>query len=554
MTALPAGCTGIAVLYGAKSTEDKHDSVGTQLSEARELAEDNGWLVLGSESDEGFSAYSGNRGPALERVVALAAQGAAEYGMTCQLVGQAHDRFARGAGDEPGAPQSLGELWHRCRRLDVHLRTVEDDEELRDEASVAAVGRRAHIDSRRKAKSVTKGMKRRRTKGLHTGGPKKFGYRYQRNPDGSTVAGACMLRDEPQATIWREQVFQAAMDGVSGKQIANRLNDAGVPTTQGGRWHPSSVRKMLLDPFYAGKLKQPHGELVDGEHDGLVSWDEWTALQKLRAAQPHQRGGGRRTGSPALFTNQHLRCGACGGAMGYRRKPNRSGGYWERYVCVERERDRRLCEQGPVHVHAVEEAARRALAADTSVTETAHDLGVRHRAELELVEAQRQDALRLVLQSEERERRAENDYLDGKLPVALYERATERVLSERAAAQAQLAQVERHLEELSTNTEHVSERQVIMEAMEELRSALTNGPVERARHLLRRAYPQVTLRGAQQRLWLELEPSPLPQVGEHYSDELGPLYAGEPVQPTGSTATGHHALPWCPLVAELVPA
>lgn len=552
MTALPDGYTGIAVLYGAKSTEDKHDSVGTQLAEARELAEANGWLVLGSDSDTGFSAYSGNRGPALERMVALAGEGAAEYGMTAMLVGQAHDRFARGAGDAPGAPQSLGELWHRCRRLDVHLRTVEDDEELRDEASVAAVGRRAHIDSRRKAKSVSKGMRRRTAKGLHAGGRKKFGYRYQRNPDGSTIAGACMLRDEPEATIWREQVYRAAMDGVPAAQIAHRLNDAGVPTTQGGRWHPSSVRKMLLDPFYGGKLKQPSGELVDGEHEGLLSWDEWTALQELRASQSHNRKGGRPTGNPALFVNRHLRCGECGGTMGYRSAPNRTGGKWERYVCVERERDKRLCTQTPVHVHAVEEAARRALAADTSVAETAHDLGERHRAELELVEAQREDALRLVLQSEERERRAETDYLDGKLPVALYERATERVRSEGAAAQAQLAQVEHHLEELSTRTEHVSERQVIMEAMEELRSALTNGPVERARHLLRRAYPQVTLRGAQQRLWLELEPSPLPQVGEHYSDELGPLYAGEPVRPTGSTATGHHGLPWSPVVAEVL--
>ena len=122
------------------------------------------WTVVADFSDEGFSAYSGNRGPGLEAAKASATRAAAEFGTTAMLIAQAHDRFARGAGDRPGAPQSLGEIWHEMRRLDVHLRTVEDDEELRDEAAVAAVGRRAHIDSARKSKSVKKGMKRRKAK------------------------------------------------------------------------------------------------------------------------------------------------------------------------------------------------------------------------------------------------------------------------------------------------------------------------------------------------------------------------------------------------------
>ena len=73
------------------------------------------------------------------------------------------------------------------RRRNVYLRTVEDDEELRDEASVAAIGRRAHIDSRRKSKSVKKGMRRRREKGMHSGGPRKYGYEYVRDEHGRKV-------------------------------------------------------------------------------------------------------------------------------------------------------------------------------------------------------------------------------------------------------------------------------------------------------------------------------------------------------------------------------
>ena len=149
-----------AVIYGAKSTQDRHDSIPTQIEECRQMAEENGWVVVGVHQDEGFSAYSGNRGPGLEHARRAAADAAREHGTTCMLVAQAHDRFARGAGDRPGASQSLGEVWHATRRVDVHLRAVEDDEELRDEASVAAIGRGAYIDSRRKSKAVTKGHAR----------------------------------------------------------------------------------------------------------------------------------------------------------------------------------------------------------------------------------------------------------------------------------------------------------------------------------------------------------------------------------------------------------
>src|SRR4051794_32347333 len=81
-----------AVLYAAKSTQDRHASIPTQLDEARAMADEKGWTVVDAFSDEGFSAYSGNRGPGLEQAKASAARAAAEFGTTAMLVTQAHDR------------------------------------------------------------------------------------------------------------------------------------------------------------------------------------------------------------------------------------------------------------------------------------------------------------------------------------------------------------------------------------------------------------------------------------------------------------------------------
>ena len=56
--------TTCAVLYAAKSTADRHRSIETQLEDGRRMAAENGWTVVAEHRDEGFSAYSGNRGAA----------------------------------------------------------------------------------------------------------------------------------------------------------------------------------------------------------------------------------------------------------------------------------------------------------------------------------------------------------------------------------------------------------------------------------------------------------------------------------------------------------
>ena len=52
-----------AVIYAAKSTEDKHGSIPNQLDDCRALAARQGWEVTGEFTDEAFSAYKGEPRP-----------------------------------------------------------------------------------------------------------------------------------------------------------------------------------------------------------------------------------------------------------------------------------------------------------------------------------------------------------------------------------------------------------------------------------------------------------------------------------------------------------
>lgn len=79
-----------AILYAAKSTEDKRGSIPTQLADGREFADRAGLPVAAEYADEAASAWSGDRGPQLAAALAHAERiGAA-------LIVQHSDRLARG--------------------------------------------------------------------------------------------------------------------------------------------------------------------------------------------------------------------------------------------------------------------------------------------------------------------------------------------------------------------------------------------------------------------------------------------------------------------------
>ena len=77
-----------------------------------------------------------------------------------------------------------------------------------------------------------------------------YGYRYVRKSD---QADASYQVDETEAAVVR-QVFAAyTQDGLSMYEMARRFNARQVPTRNGGRWDPATLRKMLRNPAYIGK-------------------------------------------------------------------------------------------------------------------------------------------------------------------------------------------------------------------------------------------------------------------------------------------------------------
>src|SRR4051794_24894327 len=154
-----------AVIYAAKSTDDKRGSLDTQVDDCRALADREKWEVIGLERgfrDEAKSAYRGNRGDDLARAMAHAER------ERCALIVQHSDRLARGDGDQA---RHLVEIVLWARKRGVRLMSVQDPQTFDGMGYVyaALMGDRNHDDSARKSKAVTAGLKRRAERGKAVG-------------------------------------------------------------------------------------------------------------------------------------------------------------------------------------------------------------------------------------------------------------------------------------------------------------------------------------------------------------------------------------------------
>jgi DNA invertase Pin-like site-specific DNA recombinase len=287
-----------AVIYAAKSTEDKHGSIPTQLDDCRVMAERQGWEVIAEHTDEAFSAYHGNRGDGL----AAAKQTAIEHA-PCILVAQDADRFARGAGDKPGAADHLGELFFAMRRQGVELWSVRSGK--LDSIRAVLEGERSHDESARKAQAVRAGIDRRRAKGKAWGEP-PLGYAIEKRVvDGEVVTRRVI---DPATAPIIEAIYMELDTGASTGDVARKLNRAGHRSGRGKEFTARQVRRMAENADYTGS----------GPYPMLIDPDLWERVNdKIRRADPaamQAAKAGRRPKADFMLRRLAF-CACCGQPM-----------------------------------------------------------------------------------------------------------------------------------------------------------------------------------------------------------------------------------------------
>lgn len=124
------------------------------------------------------------------------------------------------------------------------------------------------------------------------------------------------------------QIFDMYLHQCLGiRKIVETLNGKSLKAPRGGLWDYSSLRYILKNPTYAGKvrwgwrlsdsrisrqrlLKGHTGVITQGEHQSIISVEDFVKIQKK--IQEKVKIGGRAVSSRGLLTGV-LKCGICGG-------------------------------------------------------------------------------------------------------------------------------------------------------------------------------------------------------------------------------------------------
>lgn len=330
-------------LYLRKSQADQPDeSIAEVLDKHRtmlmELADKMGVTIAQADIyEEVVSGESLYARPEMLRLLEQVEAGAYE-GVFCMDI----DRLGRGSMSEQGIILEtfrLAETKIICPGKTYDL-TNDADEELTEMKALFA---------RFELKMIRKRMRRGLMQTIEAGGyiaNQPYGYRK------CTVGKLPSLEiDEEQAKFIRH-IYKRYMEGVGAQTIAEELNAMGSVPNRSAKWNRNTVRGILRNPTYAGKIAwnrvkhykpsktnpRPRVEykkmedwiMVDGLHPAIIPWEDWQRAQEIRSGRyiPSQNHG-----QVANVMAGLIRCGNCGHNM-QRMGQNSTGG--ARILCTAR--------------------------------------------------------------------------------------------------------------------------------------------------------------------------------------------------------------------------
>lgn len=133
-------------------------------------------------------------------------------------------------------------------------------------------------------------------------------------------------------------IFTCYLQGMDLSGIAGKLNKMGCTTRRGGHFESRSIRYILTNPFYVGKVRwNPSGGkegkaddiiIVDGSHIPLITEVEFYEVQeKLKRTQRQNHPIRRPLSENSHWLSGLLSCPICGSGLSYNRAQTKYGSF-----------------------------------------------------------------------------------------------------------------------------------------------------------------------------------------------------------------------------------
>ena len=308
--------------YCRVSTEQEEQlgSFANQVEYYTRLIEgEEDWAFAGIYADEGISGTGTRKRKGFQRLIEACDAGKVDFVITKSI-----SRFARNTADCLVYARQLKDRGIPILFQKEGINTMEASGEL----LFTILSCFAQEESRSISENTKWGIRSKFQKGIpHVNTTRLFGF--NKDADGQLCV------DPEQGAVVR-RIFRDYLMGFGEGEIARRMRQEGIPGITGtSRWSSTTVRRMLQNEKYQGDLLLQKyytvsfltGECARNEgaldqyfvadaHEGIVSREEWEAVQQERARRLAYREEYqlKKLENTNPFFNR-IRCAACGGMV-----------------------------------------------------------------------------------------------------------------------------------------------------------------------------------------------------------------------------------------------
>lgn len=327
-----------------------------------------------------------------------------------------------------------------------------------------------------------------------------YGYRKVVLKDGNKKCHT--LEPHPEQAPVVQHIFKMYAGGNGVERIVDDLYLRGVkpPAGKGARWAPTTIRTILSNEHYIGKVRWFHkktvksvkdGEVVmnrpiaedylvfPGKHPAIIDQETWDTVQAIRGSMPRHKKGNKLQN---VFAGL-LYC-SCGKAMKRHaymvRGKERAAA---RFQCS----DPKVCENASCTVEDIKDIVKQAL------KEALEDFELRVEAqEDDSAEVQRRLVQRLERRLEELEElevKQWEEKLSGKMPAHVFERLNADLLAEKEEVTEALCTAKDTLPEPIDFQERITTFHAVLDLMDD-----PDAPAEEVNKLLKMCIERITYR------------------------------------------------------------
>lgn len=312
-------------IYCRVSTEEQANdgfSIHAQKDKLTKYAEVNDWNIVDYYIDDGISGKNlTDRGEVL-RLINDVRDGKINNVLVYKL-----DRITR----------SVKDLIYLIELFDKYDCTFNSQTEKIDTSNavgrmfVKIIGIFAEFERENLAERVTLGYEQKTREGNYTNCNGVFGYDY--------LVGNGSLKINEYEALYVKKIFEWYLNGESMVSIANNLIELDIPTKRGGKWHASTIKSILTNPLYIGRVRYGVNKNNNFEVDGkdiepIINKKLFYSVNEL--IESRKKFYNKRSSSDDTYYFRVLRCSSCGSRFIAREQIKNNKKYIT-YRCINKE-------------------------------------------------------------------------------------------------------------------------------------------------------------------------------------------------------------------------